>query len=359
MSTLSRFIVGRFLRILLFSLLAAVLVFLVIDLIENLDKFLDRNVATNIIARYYLLFLPYIAFLVFPVAMILATLSTIGGLINTHELVAMRASGISLWWVSSRLIIVGVFVSGFLFWFGEYLLPPLNQQRMEIWRVEVKKLPKQSTVRSDRIYLLEGAGRFFHMEHWDETKQRGLRPTLQLAKGRSVYYRIDAEEAKWDSASGWQFERGVERKWENEKETVIPFKTMIVKEVELTPIAFADLSVKPEEMGYTDLKRFIKRLDETGSKTTRWNVELSSKLATAASALIIVLIGVPIAAVQRRSGVVLSFGMGLFVSFLYFGMIQIAKIFGFQGDIPAWFAAWFANGTFAILGFFMLLRVRK
>ena len=51
MSILTRFLLGRFLRILLFSLVTAVVVFLIVDLIENLDRFLERNVAIPIIAQ--------------------------------------------------------------------------------------------------------------------------------------------------------------------------------------------------------------------------------------------------------------------------------------------------------------------
>ena len=359
MTILSRFLIFRFLRTLLFALLAAVLVFLVIDLIENMNNFLDKNVPPKIIAQYYYLFVPYIAYLVFPVAMILATLTTIGGLINTHELVAMRASGVSLWWVSSRLIGLSIVLTIGLFWFGEYLMPKLNQQRMEIWRVEVKKLPKRSTVRSDRIYLLEGQDKFFHMEQWNEVQHTGVRPCFQLSQGIDLLERTDAERAHWDTTTGWTFTNGATRKWVNGIESVELFKEKKIPAVTLTPEAFMDLSVKPEEMGYSDLQRFIKRLEETGSDTTRWLVELWSKLAMAASTIVIVLIGVPIAAVQRRSGVILSFGVGLFVSFLFYGIIQIAKIYGYSGELSPFISAWLGDILFTIAGVVMLARVRK
>jgi len=359
MTILTRFLIFRFMRTLIFALLAAVLVFLVIDLIENMDKFLDSKAATKYIVEYYYLYVPYIAYLVFPVAMILATLTTIGGLINTHELAAMRASGVSLWWISTRLWIMSIVIACGLFWFGEYLMPGLNQQRMEIWRVEVKKLPRKSTVRSDRIYLLEGQGRFFHMEQWNEITHNGYRPTLQIGKGIGLSERTDADRAHWDSSTGWVFYNGYSRTWANGVETTEPFKEKKMSGISLTPVAFTDLSVRPEEMGYNDLKRFIDKLEITGSDTTRWLVELWSKLAMAASAIVIVLLGVPIAAVQRRSGVIFSFGIGLFVSFLFYGIIQIAKIYGYSGELSPFVSAWIADFLFTIIGIVMLVRVRK
>lgn len=360
MKILTRYLIGRFIKILFFSLIAAVVVFLVVDLIENLDKFLDRNISPKIIVEYYYLYVPFIAFLVFPVAVILATLITIGGMMNNREIVAMRASGVSLWWITNRLMLVGIIASILLFYFGEYLLPNLNQQRLEIWRVEVRKLPKRSTVRSDRIYLIESPNTFFHMERWDDLRKVGFRPTVQIAEGNSLILRIDAEQATWDTThKHWIFYRGVERSWIEGIETVEKFNERPIQEIQLTPTDFVDLSIKPEEMGYEDLKRFIAKLKSTGSDATRWEVDLWSKFASPASTAIIIILAIPIAAVQRRSGMILSFGIGLFVSFLYFGVMQIAKIFGYQGDIPAIVAAWFANLLFFVVGWILLLRVRK
>ncbi|MCX7834526.1 MAG: LPS export ABC transporter permease LptG [bacterium] len=360
MNILTRYLIGRFLKILFFSLVASVLVFLVIDVIENLDKFLDKNVSPKIIFTYYYLYTPFIAFLVFPVAVILATLITIGGMMNSREIVAMRASGISLWWISNRLMLMGGITSVLLFYFGEYVLPRLNQQRLEIWRVEVRKLPKRSTVRSDRIYLLESPNTFFHMERWDDVRKVGYRPTIQKAESNSLTLRIDAEQAIWDTSQNkWKFYRGVERVWNNGNEFTERFAERVIDEIHLTPIDFVDLSLKPEEMGYEDLKQFIEKLKSTGSDATRWEVDLWSKLASPASTAIIIFIALPIAAVQRRSGMILSFGIGLLVSFLYFGVMQIAKIFGYQGDLPAPMAAWFANGLFFLMGWILLIRVRK
>ena len=48
-----KYVVGQFCIILSISIFGFLSIFLVVDLIENLDRFLDNNVPTNIVFRYY------------------------------------------------------------------------------------------------------------------------------------------------------------------------------------------------------------------------------------------------------------------------------------------------------------------
>ena len=82
------------------------MIFLVVNLMENLDEFLDRKVAFSIIAEYYLSFFPEILKLLTPVAMLISTLFSIGGLSNNNELTAMKTGGLSLYRLMTPLVLV-------------------------------------------------------------------------------------------------------------------------------------------------------------------------------------------------------------------------------------------------------------
>jgi len=49
-----KYILGRFLKILGFALLAFVLVVIIVDIIENIDKFIDHDAPLQLIALYYI-----------------------------------------------------------------------------------------------------------------------------------------------------------------------------------------------------------------------------------------------------------------------------------------------------------------
>ncbi|MBL0061448.1 MAG: LptF/LptG family permease [bacterium] len=94
MTLLDRYIVSAFARSFFFAMLAAAVIFVTIDLVEHLDKFVDAGVGFDLVGRYYLLYLPFIVYLTIPVGVLLATLFTIGGFVYRNELTAMQACGV-------------------------------------------------------------------------------------------------------------------------------------------------------------------------------------------------------------------------------------------------------------------------
>ena len=80
MKILYRYVVTSYVKKLLWAILAAITVFIVVNLVEQLDKFIDSKVPALVVIRFYYLFVPYIVYLIFPVATLLATLFTIGGI---------------------------------------------------------------------------------------------------------------------------------------------------------------------------------------------------------------------------------------------------------------------------------------
>ena len=96
MKILDRYIIRQFLVTTLFSLIAVLIVFIVIDAMEKLDDFIDRQAGWSVILSYYIYFIPEIIKLIMPVAMLLASLFVTARLSTQSELTAMKSSGISL-----------------------------------------------------------------------------------------------------------------------------------------------------------------------------------------------------------------------------------------------------------------------
>ena len=84
MKLLDRYILKQFIMTMLFGLLAFTAIFVIIDLLENLDDFLDHSVDTPIIFQYYLAFIPEIIKLMTPVAILLSSLFVTGKLSSNN-----------------------------------------------------------------------------------------------------------------------------------------------------------------------------------------------------------------------------------------------------------------------------------
>ncbi|MCL1821839.1 MAG: LptF/LptG family permease, partial [Prolixibacteraceae bacterium] len=99
-------------------------------LMQFLWKYIDELVGKGMEWKILAEFLFYASFAVltyaFPLSMLLASIMSFGELGENYELVAMKASGISLFNIMKPLIVVAVLLSGIAFFFANNVLPYTN-----------------------------------------------------------------------------------------------------------------------------------------------------------------------------------------------------------------------------------------
>src|SRR5712692_9460755 len=93
--TLDRYAVSEWLRVFLITLLGFPILVIVIDLTDRLDTYLGRGIKPGVVAWSYVFDFPEKMFLILPVAVLFATVFTVGALGRHSELTAAKASGIS------------------------------------------------------------------------------------------------------------------------------------------------------------------------------------------------------------------------------------------------------------------------
>jgi lipopolysaccharide export system permease protein len=84
-----------------------------------------------------------------------------------------------------------------------------------------------------------------------------------------------------------------------------------------------------------------------------------NKFAYPFANLILVLLGVPLAAVRRRGGQAAQFAIGLFMAFVYLSLQKLTEPFGYSGALPPTVTAWLPHATFAVVALIVLWRTRK
>ncbi|MCC6476167.1 LptF/LptG family permease [bacterium] len=358
MTLLDRYILSAFARSFFFSMLAASLIFVTIDLVEHLDKFVDAKVNGWLVARYYWLYLPYIVYLTIPVGVLLATLFSIGGFVYRNELTAMQASGVSLWRVLTLMLLAVLPLSGAVWFLGETVVPKYNYERKEIYRVEVRKGKGSASSRQGRIYLQTSPTQFLKIESYDPGKQTGYKAVLQTIENGHVIERVEADSLLFVNGT-WALKHGTKTGFEERSISQHDVELLQCPQFKFTPDDLLRVNIAPEEMSYKDIRSLVMRLQAAGLRATRWMVDLAFKIAQPFATFIIVLFGVPFAAFRRRGGLVLGFGLSLLVCFVYFGFMQVGKILGYGGDLSPILAAWAGNIVFGIIGMMLFVRAPK
>ena len=88
-----------------------------------IDDFVGKGLSTGVILEFIMYQSAALVPLALPLAVLLSSLITFGNLGETYELVAVKASGISLLRFMRPLLILVTFVSGIAFYFGNNVIP--------------------------------------------------------------------------------------------------------------------------------------------------------------------------------------------------------------------------------------------
>jgi lipopolysaccharide export system permease protein len=156
--------------------------------------------------------------------------------------------------------------------------------------------------------------------------------------------------------SAWVLEAGYERLFTKDREVTSSFPTKDGFNITFRPNDIAQIQKRAEEMSFSELKNFINEVKRTGGNPARWLVELYLKIAFPFANLIIILFGAPLASKKTRSGTAVSFGISLFICFLYFGIIKVSQSLGHNGNLPPLLSAWLGNLVFGAGALFVLVK---
>lgn len=358
MRILDRYIAIKFINVLIFAIIAFIILFMVVDGIDHLDKFIDRDMPSIMILKYYYYYLPYIIILCMPVAMLLASLFSIGQLAKYNELTAMKASGVSLYRIVAPILLIALVVSIGIIYFGELVLPRATSNKMMI---EQTYLESGHLIRHDKlnINIRDKDNRRISIKYYNANIKRGRDVNILEFDDTNLIRRIDAKFIQWEDHR-WVLLDGYERKnFQERGEDTRYFTRWPTDSLSFLPEDVEKVQKQPEEMSYAELKEFIAEVERNGGDRDRWMVDLYMKFSFPFANFIIVLFGAPLSASKRRGGAAMGFGISLVICFLYFGLVKTGQTMGHNGTFSPFIGAWIANFVFATAGIITLIKTRK
>jgi lipopolysaccharide export system permease protein len=362
MQILDRYLLKQFLSVLLFALLSFWIIFLIVDLVEHIDVFIDRQAAPGAVIRYYLFYSPYILVLVSPIAVLLSSLFSLGLLARQNELLAMKSSGISLYRILSPLLVLALIISSLVMLAGNFLIPYTNQKSFKIHAREIEKKNQGKEVSLNDIYLQTENQQIVYLNHYNSQKKVGEGVLFQTFKDNRIKEEILAEKIIWQG-KGWLFLKGSSRIFPDSSssspEKYEQFEHMLRLDLKLKPEALTREQKLPEEMSYKELKNYVRLKQRTGQDTAKEKTDLYMKISFPLANLIIVLFGCTLATSPRRSGLALSFAISLGISFVYYTFLRVGQSFGYSHRLPPLLAAWISNIVFGVMGIILLIKAKK
>ena len=353
---LDRYVFFEWLKIFLTTALGFPILTIDIDLTDNLEKYLARDLSRGAIALSYFYWLPESMFLVLPAAVLFATVFSIGSFTRHAEITAAKASGISFYRLIAPILVGAAGAALFTLGLGE-VVPHANAMRSDLLE---ESEATQGTDRYNFVYAAEG-GRVYKAGSLS-VPHAEMRSFQIERKGSGPDYPtfvVSATRASWKPRAGWMLRTGTAHVISTAgPDVAISFDSLHDKEMKEAPADLLASSRSPHEMGYRDLSRFIKALERSGGDTNELKVERALKVAIPLACLVIALFGAPLATSTQRGGAAYGIGISLATTIIYLMMIQLTKAVGGKGLLPPELAAWLPNVIFAIAGFILLSRTR-
>lgn len=357
---IDRYIIKQFIQTILFALIAFTLIFVIVDLMENLDDFIDQNVPTRILFNYYIVFAPEILKLMTPVAVLFSSLYTTGKMANLNEITALKSSGVSLYRLLLPMLFVTLFISLFSIYFGGYVVPEANKYKSEI---SVTYLKKGFYFTGNNIFFQDSKNRIINISYFDEKNNLAMRVGIQEFDPNDLtkmIRRIDANRMIFDTVKNvWIAYNGIDRKFNSINETIEYFTTKEIKYLNFSPNDLAFKQMKPQEMNLSELNRLIDETIKSGNNPTSIMIEYYSRYSFPMASLVVVLFGFPISANKRKGGAALQLGINVFATFIYLGLMEIFEAFGKNGALDPLLTAWIVNLIFLAAAIINFTRINQ
>jgi lipopolysaccharide export system permease protein len=353
---LDRYVFTEFWKIFVTTALGFPILVNIIDLTDNLDKYLGQNLSAGRIALSYMYWLPDSMFMVLPAAVLFATVFAIGAMTRHSEITAAKASGISFYRFIAPIFVGAIFATVLGLGLGE-LAPLTNKKRLDILQAN------KANATSDRYNFAYAAdrGRVYKIGALHLAGQNLEAMEIDRKGNGPDYpsYVLTSNAAQYRPGKGWLLKKGaMHLLTDSTQNLTFSFDSLVDRHFTEAPKQLTLAQKAPTDMGFRELGRFITSMERSGAEVNELRVERMLKIAIPFTSIVILLFGAPLATSTQRGGAAYGIGVSLATTIVFLMLIQLTKGIGGNGMIPPDLAAWLPSMIFGVVGIILFARVR-
>ncbi len=365
------------LRELMIPLLACMAKFFIFfvsaDLMNYLPELQSKGLNGWDIAEYYFYKTPELLPTVLPMGLLLAMLYALAQHNKHHELVAIRAAGVSLWRLAAPYLGVGVLFSVLLFVTSEVIGPRAQETMEDVLNRYRNKLEQQTEQqwRRDVNFNNDVAGHEWKIGAFGVLTHEMLRVNVTWT-GRDNIRRIVFANRGGYTNGVWHFT-------EAEVWAYVPPRLDFPDRTRTNLVVFPELDESPRlikseiKISTFSMEKMAKKLrfslaeildyqrlhpHLTGSKADELNTQFHGRLAAPFTCFVVVLLALPFGAAPGRRNVAIGVAASIGIGFTFFVVSRLSLVLGTGGHVPGWLAGWAPNVIFAAVGIALTRRLR-
>jgi lipopolysaccharide export system permease protein len=343
MATIYRYWLKEFARFFCIIQMVLLCIFLAVDYLSNMDKFLEAKFSIVQAFGYVLLKVPFMFVQFTPAGIVLATIVVFGLMNRNNELLALKGSGVSIYCLVKPVALVGILLAVLMLFLGETIVPSTMFKANHIKYSTLKKSKKIFAVRED--IWMRGDNKIIHINFFnpkDDTIS-GITAT-SLQENFRIGRRVDAEKGVFDNGQ-WQLFNVLEQNYsEDGRESGINAYDDKHYDLDIVPADLKNVVKKSDQMSILELRDYIKKVKSEGYDATRYIVDFWAKMAFPVICLVMALAGAAAGMLPAvKENMPLGIAIGIGVAFCYWVIHGFCVSLGYGGMLPAILSAWAAN----------------
>jgi LPS export ABC transporter permease LptG len=361
---LDEYVVREFINMFLLVLASFVLLLIIFTFFELVGDIIRNHISLVTVGDYLVNLTPSMIYQIAPLAVLIAALVVFGVLNRNSEIVAMKATGISLYRLVIPIVSIAFILSISLFLFDQYYLPQANR-RQEALRNIIKGRPPQTYLHPEQTWIFGQPkpgepARIFYYQFFDPVRNEfaNLSVFEFNPSNFALTRRIFAGRAVWNpDSNSWKFESGWVRDIEGANvKDYRTFQNTTFAEVHEPPDYFEKEDLLAPEMNFVQLDRYVRDLQQSGFDTMRLRVALWHKLAYPLVAVVMAILAIPFALSMGRRGSLSGIAIAISVALAFYVVDGLFASMGYVNYLPAAMAAWSSDILFGLVGGYLLLR---
>jgi LPS export ABC transporter permease LptF/LPS export ABC transporter permease LptG len=353
------YVLRNFVYYLLLFLAGFVFLFEAFTFFELLDDIARHRTPFLVVTKYFWYLTPHLAYQIAPLAALVAVLVTLGVMTKNNEIVAFKASGVSLYRLSLPLLVAGLVLAGTMLFLDDVYLP-YAYQRQDDLRNQIKGRPAR-TYQSRRQWIFGENSKMFNYDLYDaDSKLFGHLNVFELDPSTfQIKRRVFATRAQWEEAEkSWILESGWVRDFDGRQITRYePFKVMTLAELTETPSYFTRELPQAYKMNWRELRSYILDLHQAGFDVASLTVQWHKKLAFPLITPVIMLLAIPFAFLVGTRGAIGGVALGVGIGIIYWATSVLFEAMGTVGQLPPMLAGWSPDFIYAFLGVYFFLKM--
>ncbi len=351
MKLIDKYILKKFVKTFFFVVLIIVMIIVVIDVTEKIGRFTDKDVPMDRILGYYLDFVPWIANLISPITVFIATVFVTAKMASHTEIVAILASGTSFRRMLVPYLLGALLVGAISFYFNGWVIPNANKSRRAF---EIEFIEGKYYFNKSNFHIQISPTRYLYLNRYVNTNNTGYTFTLEEVKGQKLIKKLSASQIRWVADSNkWLVKNWIERELHDDGE-VITYGDSLMMDLVIVPKDFQSQHRLWETLTIPELNDKINEVLSRGLEGVEvYQVEKYFRYTMPFTVIVLVFIGVIVSSRKTRGGTGLQIALGFIISFIFIIFVITSRGIAEGGIINPAVAVWIPNIVFSGVGLLM------